>query len=159
MKVLLDVNVVVDVLGATEDVLHSLQAVDIMLLRGFEPCVVVSSLPTAQYVLTARKYASKARAVDALKNFADLVTILDATEADFRQALASPLGDFEDAMLAWAAMRHGVDLIVTRNVRDFRQGPVAVMSPQQFCEAYRPANYEYELLEFSEEELMAMQQV
>ena len=145
MKVLLDVNVIVDILGATEDVLYSFQALDVMLLKRFEPFMTASMAPTVQYVLSARKYASKPGAISALQNLVDVVSVLDVTEVDLRHALVDPLGDFEDAMVAWAAFRHGVDLIVTRNVRDFDGSPVAAMTPQQFCEVYRPAGYEYDL--------------
>lgn len=147
MRVLLDVNVIVDILGATEDVLYSAQALDVMLLRGFEPCMVVSEAATVQYVLAARKHASSGRAVEAIEGIAQLLTVLDATEADLHSALRNPFSDFKDAMLAWAAHRHGVDLIVTRNLRDFRNSPVAALSPQQFCDAYRPEGYDYDLIE------------
>lgn len=147
MKVLLDVNVIVDILGATEDVFYSVQALDVMILRGFQPCMVVSEAATVQYVLSARKYASVDRALAAIEGISELLTVLDTTEADFRNALNEPLGDFEDAMLAWAARRHGADLIVTRNLRDFRKSPVAAMTPQQFCDAYRPEGYDYDLVE------------
>ena len=147
MRVLLDVNVIVDILGATEDVLYSAQALDVMLLRGFEPCMVASETATVQYALAARKYASDEQAMEAIEGISQLLTVLDATEADLRNALRNPLGDFEDALLAWAAHRHGVDLIVTRNLRDFRESPVAALSPQQFCDAYCPEGYDYDLME------------
>lgn len=150
MRVLLDVNVIVDILGATEDVLYSFQALDVMLLRQFEPCIAVSAMLTVQYALSARKYMGRLEAVRALSDLADLLTLLDVTESDFHQAAANPLDDFEDAMLAWCAARHGIDLIVTRNLRDFTASSVAVMTPQQFCDAYRPANYEYDLVELGE---------
>lgn len=152
MKVLLDINVIVDILGATEDVFYSFQALDVALLRRFEPCMMVTAAPTIQYVLSARKYATRAGAVTALENLAGLLTVLDVAESDFRQALAHPLRDFEDVMLAWGAARHGVDLILTRNARDFVSSPVAVMTPQQFCDAYRPSNYECDMVELPPEE-------
>lgn len=147
MKILLDVNVVVDILGATEDFLYSYQALDIMMLRGFHPCLLASEVPVAQYVLMARKLAGKEKSLEALKGLLDLCEPLDVTPADLREALKEPLGDFEDALLAWSAKRHDVDLILTRNLRDFKGSPTAVMDPQRFCEIYRPGGYVYELVE------------
>lgn len=149
MKIMLDANVVVDVLGATEDVFYSFQALDIMLLRSFTPCVAASAMPVIQYVLTARKYASNTESLVALEGVSELVEILDVASVDYQRALADPLGDFEDAMLAWCANRHGIDLIVTRNVKDFHNSPVAVMTPEQFCEAYRPTNYSYAMADLA----------
>lgn len=149
MKIMLDVNVAVDVLGATEDVFFSFQALDIMLLRSFTPCVAASAMPIIQYVLTARKYANNAEALAAIEKVSELVEILDVASVDCQRALANPLGDFEDAMLAWCANRHRIDLIVTRNAKDFQNSPVAVMTPEQFCEAYKPTNYSYDMAELT----------
>ncbi|MCI2242905.1 PIN domain-containing protein [Adlercreutzia faecimuris] len=143
MRILVDVNVIVDILGNTDDFADSFCALDAILLREFEPCLLASMTPTIHYVLAARKYATRAQATQALEALSSLVSVLDVTGADFRAALKSPLVDFEDALIAEAARRHGVDLILTRNLRDFRKSPVAAMSPRQFLEAYRPAGYEY----------------
>ena len=147
MKILLDVNVVVDILGATEDMFYSLQALDVMLLRRFEPCVAVSEMPTIRYVTTARTYRPRAGALDGLRSLSEIVSVLDVTETDFLNAMDADGPDFEDAMIACTARRHGVDLIVTRNPRDYRNSPVAAVTPQQFCDTYRPDNYVYDMVE------------
>lgn len=152
MRILVDVNVIVDILGSTGDFTDSFCALDVILLREFEPCVLASMTPTIHYVLAARKYATRTQAARALEALSSLVSVLDVTGADFRAALKSPLVDFEDALIAEAAWRHGVDLILTRNLRDFRKSPVAAMSPRQFLKAYRPAGYVYGEVELDGED-------
>ena len=40
--------------------------------------------------------------------------------------------DFEDAVVAAVAERAGCDCIVTRNVKDFEESPVTVLTPQEW---------------------------
>jgi len=40
--------------------------------------------------------------------------------------------DFEDAVVAAAAESSGCEVIVTRNVRDFRDSPVPAVTPEEY---------------------------
>jgi hypothetical protein len=51
------------------------------------------------------------------------------------QALASPMADFEDAVLAHAAAMSGAEAVIARNGRDFLDGPLRVYSPNQWLAA------------------------
>lgn len=43
--------------------------------------------------------------------------------------------------------RNGVDLIATRNKRDFACSPVPALTPREFVAAFKPVGYDYELIE------------
>ena len=48
-------------------------------------------------------------------------------------ALGRPgMPDFEDALQAAAAVACKAQVIITRNVRDFKKSPVPAMTPEQF---------------------------
>ncbi len=49
-----------------------------------------------------------------------------------RQALALDFKDFEDAMQVAAALRFRADRLVTRNLKDYRNSPIPVVSPTGF---------------------------
>ena len=51
------------------------------------------------------------------------------------QALASPMADFEDAVLAHEAAMSGAEAVIARNGRDFLDGPLRVYSPNQWLAA------------------------
>jgi len=143
MKVLLDTNVIVDILGKTEDVLYSYAAVDTTLLREFEPCICAGSLTDIVYLLSARKYRDSAHARAAVEELFDMFEVLDTTSADCRAAHQSGMQDFEDAVIAHTAQRCGVDIIVTRDRRGFTESPVPALSPQEFLDAYKPVTVTY----------------
>lgn len=146
MKILIDTNVVLDVWGRTEDFEHSFAALDIALLNEFELCIAASMAPSIVYLLSARKLASRKEALDAFAAVMELTEVIDVCEADCRNAYKSESRDFEDALIAHAAYRHDVDLIVTRNKRNFAHSPVPASTPREFVSTFKPTGYEYELV-------------
>ena len=59
---------------------------------------------------------------------------LSVDEQVLRDAEASAMTDFEDAVQASAAAVAGIDFIVTRNKRDFRQSPVPAVLTEELLE-------------------------
>lgn len=151
MKVLFDVNVIVDLWERSEDFAPSYQAVDIAFNRKFETCITASMVPSIVYLLSARKILSKREAHWAFGEIMELFDILDTTAADCRLARERGQGDFEDDLISWSAHRCGVDCIVTRNKRDFENSPVPTLTPQEFVDLYKPANIEYGFEKWDEE--------
>jgi len=136
MRVCFDSNVVIDILAKSEELLDSYSAYDVALSRGFEPCLPMFSTTDIAYVL--RRYLDAGRARSALESVLAMFELLDGLPHDCREAYASGMPDYEDAVIAYAAKRNNVDLIVTRNKRDFALSPVPVMTPAEFLAAYRP---------------------
>jgi predicted nucleic acid-binding protein len=128
VKLLLDINVLLDVLldrePWSEAASQLLSAVESTETKGF---VAPHTLPTIYYVMAQSRDRSVAAAA-----VTDLLRILDVaplTKADYQEALALPITDFEDAIQAAAASKLGVDYLVTRNQKDFRGAAVPVSDP------------------------------
>lgn len=148
MRVLLDTNVLLDLCASTGDFLDSYRALDVALFRGFEACVTALSVQTFAYLLPACKLVSQEEAMGLLGKLLDTVSVIDVTAADCRRALEHFSGDYEDDLVAWAAHRNGVDVIVTRNKRDFAASPVAAVSPKEFADLHQPACLAYDEASF-----------
>ncbi|MCL2757651.1 MAG: PIN domain-containing protein [Coriobacteriia bacterium] len=149
MRVCLDTNVIIDILGKTQDLSDSYAAFDVSLLRGFEVFVPVTSTTDIAYILPRRNLASKQEAKQLLADLMAVAGILDARQVDVECALESSMDDYEDALLASMALRNRIDLIITRNIRDFENSPVPAISPRRFVEIYKPSGYEYSSLGIS----------
>ena len=54
------------------------------------------------------------------------------TDAIIRQALTSPMKDFEDAVTSAVAESEKLEIIIMRNLRDFAAAPVPAMLPADF---------------------------
>lgn len=76
---------------------------------------------------------------DARAFLAELLAFVEVAAGDtatVRQALAMPTKDFEDALQASAAIGFGADIIVTRNVSDYKKLPITAMTPTRFVADY-----------------------
>ena len=56
--------------------------------------------------------------------------------------------NFEDAVIAETAYRHGADMIISRNVRDYENSPVRAVTPKKFIELFKPDDLDYEMVDF-----------
>lgn len=123
MKLLLDINVLLDILldrdpwsDAASRLLSSIEA------KKAEGFVAAHTLPTVYYVVAESQDRKTAKTA-----VADLLRILDVaaiTRADFQRALELSMSDFEDAVQAAAALQVGADYLVTRNEKDYRAAPI-----------------------------------
>ena len=129
MKVLLDINVLLDVVLARAPWhlagAQLLAAVERGRLEGY---VAGHTLPTVHYVVM--KSRGKGVAGAAVTDLLRLVEVVSVEKADFQRALVLRMEDFEDAVQAAAGLKAGVDHIVTRNERDFANGPVPPIRPE-----------------------------
>jgi predicted nucleic acid-binding protein len=130
VKVLFDINVVLDVLLErkqwAEDSAKLLDAAERKEIAGY---VAAHTITTAYYIVAKNKDTRTARAA-----VADLLRIFDVAplgSADFSHALVLGMADFEDAVRVAAAARVGADFIATRNDKDFRKSPVKPRSPAE----------------------------
>ena len=147
MKVLFDTCVVIDIFGKSSFFFDSFCAYDVALIRGFDPCLSVSSTTDICYLLHARGFADKKRAAELTAKCLELFDLVENTGQDCMRACDNSMSDYEDALIAASAYRAGVDLIITKNARDFKNSPVAAMTPSQFVKAFKPVGVNYEEIE------------
>ncbi|MGC9333423.1 MAG: PIN domain-containing protein [Anaerolineae bacterium] len=129
-KVLIDLNVILDVLQRREPFYEMsarvLAAAETGLVEGW---VAAHSLTTLFYLLAKHQSTEHARVV-----LTELLTILSVAAVDrsvIDQALNLPYSDFEDAVQMMAAVRSGARYLVTRNVREYGVGPLPVLQPAE----------------------------
>lgn len=125
MKALIDTDVLLDVALAREPHSQSSAAV----LRWAE---AGGSAAVAWHSLTNCAYLLKRGGRPFLERLLRLVEVAPVGSADARRALELPMTDIDDAFQAAAALAWEADVIVTRNLTDFRRSPVRALSPAAF---------------------------
>jgi predicted nucleic acid-binding protein len=119
VKLLLDINVVLDVILARNpwmgDAASLLSAIEEGRAEGY---VAGHTITTIHYIVAKEK--DRRVAATAVADLLRIVHAVPLGDADFQQALVLGLADFEDAVQAAAALRIGADYLVTRNEQDFR---------------------------------------
>ena len=135
MKILLDVNVVLDVLADrepfAEDATAALSIVEAKKVRGY----VAAHTATTLFYLVQKQLGAK-RARKALSDLLRIVDVVAVDEDRIRHALAMGWTDFEDAVQAACAEKAEVDYLVTRDKAGFRRAAVKVLSPAEFFAVY-----------------------
>jgi hypothetical protein len=81
-----------------------------------------------------RRERDRETAVAFLADLFDACELCGLDKAIILQALQSSFKDFEDAVQNFAAVAAGLDIIVTRNARDFKDSSLPVMSPSELIE-------------------------
>jgi len=128
LKLLIDINVILDVMLAREPWVHQsaqlLAAVEDGRAEGY---VAAHTITTIHYIVAREK--GQHVAARAVTDILRIVQVVPITSADFQQALVLGINDFEDAVQAAAALQIGADYLITRNTKDFKAGPVEVRTP------------------------------
>ena len=131
MKVLLDLNVLLDVVQNRVPHYHdSAKVLSLARLGGIQAVLPVHAFTTLYYILA--KAAGKAKADQTIDWLLAHFEVAVADKAVLRRARQLPLADFEDAVVASLAEAGQCDHVVTRNVSDFAGSPVSALTPTDF---------------------------
>ena len=130
MKVLFDIDVMLDVLLArepwAEDSALLLAAAERKTITGY---IAGHTITTAYYTVT--KSVGPGKAAVAVTDLLRILEVVPVEAADFAQALVLGMADFEDAVQAAAAAKVGAEFIGTRNGKHFKRSPVKAKSPSE----------------------------
>jgi len=130
LKVLFDLDVILDLLQRREPFYAASARVLACAETGtVEGWVAAQGLTTLFYLLT--KYQSVEQARVTLSELLNFLSVATVDRAVIEGTLNLPYQDFEDAVQMVAAVRSGAQYLVTRNVQDFRSGPLPVLQPAE----------------------------
>lgn len=128
MKLLLDINVLLDVLllrdpwaEAAAELLSEIEH------EKAEGVVAGHTLTTIHYIVSRAQDRQAAAA--AITDLLRILEIVPVEKEDFIQALVLPIDDFEDAVQAAAALKVGAEYIVTRDEKGFRGAGTPAVTP------------------------------
>lgn len=147
MKVCFDTCTVIDILGKTDWFFPAYCAYDTAVTLGFHPCLSVSSTTDIAYLLHAHGFFSQKEAQKVTEEVLELFDLFANTPADSKKALQSNMNDYEDALIAYSAQGAGIDILITRNKKDFKNAPITVLTPEKFLRDFKPDNIIYDEVE------------
>ena len=131
MKAMLDTNVLIDVLNQREpffaDSKRIFQLVKEKKIDGF---VSVQSLKDIFYIFK-KAGGRKTDPFKPIEAISFLFNIVDVTAEDSFSALMSEMEDYEDALIAFSALRNGINFIITRNKKDYGVSDIIPIEPSE----------------------------
>jgi predicted nucleic acid-binding protein len=133
-KILIDSDICLDAI--TERIPFHNQAQLILHLaekREIEAYVTSVAFSNMFYLLS--KWSSSQKAYTVLSKLRKIVSIGSVTQQEVDATLQAKWTDFEDALQYYAAKTHNCELIVTRNISDYKQSELPVFTPSEFLDS------------------------
>lgn len=107
---------------------YVLSQIELNKLNGYLTAVIISNV---YYLL--RKVSTHDRVMKKLNQLMTLTDVLLIDKQIILKAMNSKFKDFEDAMQNYACESYGsIDLILTRNTKDYKRSEISVMTPEQY---------------------------
>ena len=133
MRVLLDTDVILDFVLEREPYLEA--AAELMDLntratyQGF-----VSSITPINVFYVGRKAVGATKARQRISDLLVALEVCPVTHLTLSTALNLPFRDYEDAVQHSSALAGGLDAIVTRNVKDYKNATLPILTPVDFLQ-------------------------
>ncbi len=134
-KVLIDTDIIIDYLTERapfdEYATRLFALCETKVIEGHLTPVIVAN---TYYIL--RQKNNREEVVEKLKRLLSIVEVLEMGRTIILAALNSEFRDFEDALQHFAATSHGkINVILTRNLKDYRKSEIPVMTPEAYLQA------------------------
>ena len=131
MRVLLDTDVSLDFVLERQPFFVEAKQIFLSLAQGAFTGYLSAVTPINIFYV-ARKEHGAEKTRQAITDLLTAVEICQLDEKILREALASPISDFEDATQHGCAIENNLDALVTRNLKDYKNATLAVYSPTDF---------------------------
>jgi len=131
-RLLIDTNIVIDLLSKRDKFYD--EAADLFSRADKKELeLTISSLTFANtnYILSKLKSSNEARKI--LRKFKVLVELLSLDDKITELALSDDnFPDFEDGLQYYSAIEHQIEIIITRNKKDFKNSKIPVLTAKEF---------------------------
>lgn len=133
--IFVDSDVLIDVFSKREpfyeDSANFLTLAENKAFQTFTSPLIIANV---YYVL--EKFSNRKVARNSIRKIRTFVNVVDMNQKIVDQALNSDLRDFEDALQIFSAENSVMDIIVTRNIADYKNSNLSVLKPVEVVALY-----------------------
>lgn len=136
-RVLIDTNIVIDLLAKREPFYKGAARLFSMAdKQKLKLSISALTFANTNYILSRLKSIQEAREI--LRRFRVLVNVLPLTDKTIDLALNdSNFKDFEDGLQYYSAIENEQEVIITRDLKDFKESRVPVMTADEYLIALK----------------------
>ncbi len=131
IQALFDTNVILDIALERQPFFKEASKIFDLIDEGVIIGNVTATTITDIYYVSRRSKGHR-DSLDFIRGLTAVVDIIGIDKKSVIKSLDSNLDDFEDAMQASAAQLNEIDIIITRNQKDFNNIGLSVQSPAEF---------------------------
>lgn len=93
------------------------------------------SINNIYYII--RRFLGHKKALEVVETLAEMTEIIGTTKKEIIQALKNGFSDYEDSIQYSSALTiRGLDAIITRNIKDYKNADISVMTPIDFLKMF-----------------------
>lgn len=130
-RILVDTNIIIDLLTKRRE--FYIPASELFTLADKKEIkLAISSLAFANIFYLLSKELNDEKAKEILRKFKLLVKILPMDDKIIDLSLNSGFKDFEDAIQYFTAIENNLEIIITRNLKDFKLAKIPVMTTENY---------------------------
>ncbi len=98
-----------------------------------ELTLFISAVSVNNIYYIIRKYLGHKKTLEVIENLLEITELIGTNKKEIVQALKNNFKDFEDSIQYSTALTvQNLDAIITRNVKDYKNSNIAVLTPLQF---------------------------
>ncbi len=135
-KVFIDTNVMLDLLGERVPFYESIAKIATLADKG-QIKMVVSALSYSTVFYLLSKFEDSEVVKEKLRKFKVITETSDLTDKIIEKGLVSKFTDFEDALQYNCAIKSDCNVLITRNLKDFRLSAIPVMTPDEYLKSLK----------------------
>ena len=130
-KVFIDSDIILDILAKRDAFYKSAaEILDMGYAKKLDLYTTAVVLANVCYIL--RKKFGMEKSIETLKKLRLIVKVLPVDEKTVDDALVSKFKDFEDGLQYFAAKENGIQVIVTRNIKDYKGKDVTAQTAEEY---------------------------
>lgn len=130
-RVFVDTDVCIDLLSGRKPFNIFAERLFSLAEKGqIEICISALSISNIHYVLQAQYRAEEPTLL--IAQFRTIVTVLAVNDKIIDRAIASLFTDFEDAIQYNTAIENNLKILITRNIKDYKQAIIQVVTPEAY---------------------------
>jgi predicted nucleic acid-binding protein len=135
-RLFIDTNIVIDLLSKREPH-YAESAILFSLADRNKIALSVSALTFANTAYVLLKQLKTGKVKEILRKLRVLIQVLPLDDKTIGLALNDEsFADFEDGLQYYTALENDMDIIITRNLKDFKSAKIPVMTAEQFIETF-----------------------
>ncbi len=134
MRALIDTNVLLDYVLPREQFPDVATEIWKAHLNGRFEGYMAGITPINAFYIGRKIMGGAEPARKAVTRLVTVWNVCPVTQDVLRAAVVLPIADFEDAVQVASAKAHGIDILITRDLRDYEGRTIRVFSPQDFLD-------------------------
>ncbi|PKK89277.1 MAG: PIN domain nuclease [Candidatus Wallbacteria bacterium HGW-Wallbacteria-1] len=131
MKIIVDLNVIIDFLNKRANHKEAARIVDLSLNNIIDAYLCAHEITTLSYFLH-KESKDRSKVKNTIEKLMTIFRIIPINKEILDNALNSEIQDYEDSVIEVSAIDNQCDFIVTQNIRDFKKSRIKPLSSSQF---------------------------